>query len=72
MDEQQAVIEGALDRAPINVKLPKWIKQLAASIGELTGEDIGEVIERHIGESITREYRERTAAVVSSLGDAGV
>jgi hypothetical protein len=69
MDEAKTAPVPALDDAPVGVKIPKWLKQLAAQVGEMTGEDIGEVIRRHAGESITREYRRLTAAVVRKLGD---
>lgn len=69
MEESRAAADAALDKSTVNVKLPRWLKQLAASIGEITGEDIGEVIERHAADSLAREYRERTAAMTSALRD---
>ena len=56
-----------LDRSLIVAKIPKWMKVLAAQIGEITGEEIGEVLERHAGDALVRDWRERTAAFMESL-----
>lgn len=44
------------DRELVQVKLPKWMKQLAGQIGEVTGEELGEVFERVAGDSLVRDH----------------
>ncbi|AMV30147.1 hypothetical protein VT84_37490 [Gemmata sp. SH-PL17] len=55
------------DRTLVGVKLPRWLKQFAAQIAQMTGEDIGDVFERHAGDSITEELRLRSEALIDGL-----
>ncbi len=56
-----------LDTTPVGVKIPRWLKQFAATIGEMSHEDIGEVLVRHAGKSISQEFCQRTTAVVAQI-----
>lgn len=69
MSENKPAPDPLPETATVNVKLPRWLKQLAATIGEVTGEDIGEVIIRHAGESIKRECHKVATNLVNTLAE---
>jgi hypothetical protein len=56
-----------LDRELVPVKVPRWMKQAAAQVGEVTHEDLGEVFERLCGAALVREQKEKTAALAKAL-----
>lgn len=40
----------------VPVKLPRWMKKLAAQVGEETDETLGEVFERLAGAALKRDH----------------
>lgn len=55
------------DAQLVGVKIPLWMKKVAAQIGAVTGEDIGEVLQRLAGESLVRDHAEKQAAFQKSI-----
>lgn len=48
-------------RELVPVKMPAWMKKMAAQVGEETGERLGEVFERLCAKSLRREHAAKVA-----------